>query len=293
MDGDDVALPDRLERQCDLLDSDPELGAVAGTVVVIGPDGNVLRTWPVSETDRAIRTTLRRTNPFCDPAVMIRRSALRKVGGYRAAFGPAADYDLWLRISEHFRLGALREPVLLYRWHPGQLSTRSVRSQLVGLVAARSAAQSRLLHRADPFDGVEQIELDTLRHIGLDGTSVEAELQAEAAARASFFAAIGQAHEARQLLDEVVGSAKHGSAGRVVTAQVRLAYARARFGEGARGDAFRWFVGACAADPVAVARAACRGAGELVSSAPRRSAFVRPRVHAEPPAKRPDGSGAN
>jgi GT2 family glycosyltransferase len=285
MDGDDVALPDRFERQCDLLDSNPDLGAVGGTVVVIGPDGTRLRIWPVGETDHAIRSTLRHTNPFCDPAVMIRRAALRKVGRYRAAFGAAADYDLWLRISEHFRLAAVREPVLLYRWHPGQLSTRSVHSQLLGLVAARLAARSRCSYGTDPFDGVEQIELDRLRQTGLDGISLQTELQAEAAARASFFVAIGQARQARELLDQVVGSAEHVTPDRVVNAQVRLAYARARLGEGARREAFRWFVRACAADPSAVVRAAYRGARELVRTAPRRSAFVRPRVHAEASAK--------
>ena len=34
------------------------------------------------------------------PAVMIRRDAVLKAGGYRKAFCHAKDYELWLRMSD-------------------------------------------------------------------------------------------------------------------------------------------------------------------------------------------------
>ena len=54
----------------------------------------------VPETDAEIRRELEDTlhSPFFHPAVMMRRSALDAVGGYREEFRNAEDYDLWLRI---------------------------------------------------------------------------------------------------------------------------------------------------------------------------------------------------
>jgi hypothetical protein len=53
---------------------------------------------------------------------MIRRSALNSLGGLDEALGPAADYDLWIRLALHGDFSFLDEVVLDYRRHDGAMS---------------------------------------------------------------------------------------------------------------------------------------------------------------------------
>ncbi|HLZ30585.1 MAG TPA: glycosyltransferase family 2 protein [Chloroflexota bacterium] len=260
MDADDIAVPDRLERQWQFLERHPDVGVVGGAVVIIDSGGTALTTWQTAQSDKQLRAALETTNPFCDPAMMLRRSALRKVGGYRGAFGSSADYDLWLRISERYALGALSVPVLRYRWHADQLSTRDVHAQLLGLVAARHASRLRRATGADPFDDTDVVTVERLSQSGLDPEWLQSELLWEAAARAAALVSIGRPRDARVLLDHALSLAPaHTRISRTSRAHARIAYARARASESAVADAVRWLVIAGALDPAAVGRAAWRG----------------------------------
>jgi|SRR5579859_3710667 len=264
MDADDIAVGDRLERQCQFLEHHPEVGIVGGTVVVIDAAGIALNTWRVPESDRQLRAALQHTNPFCDPAVVVRRSALRSVGTYRRAFGPSADYDLWLRISERYQLGALAAPVLRYRWHASQLSTRDVHTQLLGLVAARQASRLRSTNGTDPFDHANSASVELLERCGLDQARIQSELLSEAAARAAALVSIGQTRDARALLDQAMLLAQPGTPiSRKARAQAGIAYARARAGESGFVDVVRWLLVSIALDPATVAMASWRGLGQL------------------------------
>ncbi len=120
MDGDDISLPGRLEYSLHLLEQDRRLGAV-GTLVEGFAEGelgegmqryiswlNSLTSPEDHERDIFVES------PLCHPSVMLRRSALEAVGGYRDVPW-AEDYDLWLRLVEHGYALAKVESVLL-RW---------------------------------------------------------------------------------------------------------------------------------------------------------------------------------
>jgi hypothetical protein len=51
------------------------------------------------------------------PAVMMRASAVRAIGGYRTEFSLSEDMDLWLRIAEVGRLHNIQEVLLKYHQH--------------------------------------------------------------------------------------------------------------------------------------------------------------------------------
>jgi glycosyltransferase involved in cell wall biosynthesis len=46
---------------------------------------------------------------------MIRRSAWQQVGGMREQFGLLADVDLWMRLSMHYAVGYVPEPIIVVR----------------------------------------------------------------------------------------------------------------------------------------------------------------------------------
>jgi len=125
MDADDVSVPDRLEKQCRFLDSNPEVGLVGGAVDLIDRAGKVRRHCRYPLSDGVIRWQLLFQTAFAHPAVMIRKSVLDAASlRYRQEASHAEDSDLWLRLAEHTRLANLAETVLRYRIHEGAVTAR-------------------------------------------------------------------------------------------------------------------------------------------------------------------------
>lgn len=54
--------------------------------------------------------------------VMLRKEAWEAVGGFQEGFQQSPDYDMWIRISDHFPVAFLREKLVEVRCHAGQLS---------------------------------------------------------------------------------------------------------------------------------------------------------------------------
>jgi glycosyltransferase involved in cell wall biosynthesis len=130
MDADDVSLPQRLERQVDLLEREPRLGLVATWVSVIDAAGRELRehVLPERHGDLARRLLLR--NPFQHGSVVLRRSVLDRVGPYRGDYGHNEDYDLWRRLARVAELGCVPETLYRYRVH-GEAVTQQDRGDRV------------------------------------------------------------------------------------------------------------------------------------------------------------------
>ena len=54
--------------------------------------------------------------------VMVRRSALPQAGLFSEEIRWGQDWELWMRLVEHFEAGVVPEPVTIYRWHSDNLS---------------------------------------------------------------------------------------------------------------------------------------------------------------------------
>lgn len=124
MDADDLARPERLARQAAFLDAHPGVVAVGCQVELIDewdrPIGPLEMPLGHEDIDGAhIRGLAGR---LIHPAAMLRTSALREVGGYRATFETSQDYDLWLRLAEIGRLANLPDTLLAFRQHAGSVS---------------------------------------------------------------------------------------------------------------------------------------------------------------------------
>jgi len=122
MDGDDIALPERLARQVAFLDDHPDVGVLGTGWREMGPGGEVVDVAPPLTDDAGLKALLPRRNPFAHPTVMIRRSAGDAVGWYDERWPIAQDYDLWIRLASITRFANLREPLLLRRFTPGMTS---------------------------------------------------------------------------------------------------------------------------------------------------------------------------
>jgi glycosyltransferase involved in cell wall biosynthesis len=130
MDADDLSDPERLRRQVERLEAEPELDVLGAQLRVIDAEGRAcgLRRYPLGH--EAIVAALPYANPLAHPAVAFRRQVVVDAGGYRP-FGAAEDYELWCRLAARGRRFAnCAEPLLAYRLHAGSVKTTRVRDAL-------------------------------------------------------------------------------------------------------------------------------------------------------------------
>lgn len=135
MDCDDIAMPDRFSKQVAFLAAHPEIGVLGSNTHDLNEDGAIIKAteeYPLSPS--AARDWLKNGPPVCHPSVMMRTAIIRELGGYRAAFRHAEDYDLWLRAALLTDICNLPDRLLLYRRSPQQISQKHAREQ------ARAAA---------------------------------------------------------------------------------------------------------------------------------------------------------
>ena len=137
MDGDDVSMPQRFERQIAFLDQHPEILCVGCRVLGIDPYGGVLFTSEHKLAHDEIDAQLLAGSGWSvvHPAAMMRRDALVAVGGYRKEFQWAEDLDLFLRLAERGRLANLPDVLLQYRQHPDSVN-RTRREEQVKVITA-------------------------------------------------------------------------------------------------------------------------------------------------------------
>lgn len=151
IDADDRAHPRRLERQIRYLDAHPEIGLVGCWADKIDEHGlSCGLVKPETEPDRLAAVLLRR-NPFVHSSVLMRSDLVEKVGGYRAAFEAAEDYDLWLRIAEVTKVANLPERLVQYRWHSENATCRAQIRQLFSARLAQISARERRATGRDPM----------------------------------------------------------------------------------------------------------------------------------------------
>jgi glycosyltransferase involved in cell wall biosynthesis len=154
LDADDLAEPRRLEAQLALAEQH-DLVLVGTGFVQIDETGVPGRTHVYPASDRALRHRLERLMGFCPhSSALFRRDAADRLGGYRPQVGYGEDWDLWIRLAELGRLGAVREPLLRIRTHGQQMTHHGGgRLQPVQACAAIVAHFLRLQNLADPIAG--------------------------------------------------------------------------------------------------------------------------------------------
>lgn len=117
MDSDDIMLPKRIANQVEFLENNTDFVIVGGQRILIDQDNNILLNrggnYPIS--NFMIRREIVVYPPIIHPSVMIRRSALYALDGYREAFQHGNDYDLWVRLLDYGKFHNLPQAVIAYR----------------------------------------------------------------------------------------------------------------------------------------------------------------------------------
>lgn len=146
LDADDVAHPERLAVQSELMDRAPSLVLTGMAARLIDESGTVIGRRDVVVGDESSHLLSR--NQFIHPAVMYRKSAVDLVGGYDETCELREDYDLWLRLAAVGEVRNLAAAGIDYRITSLQVSHRPVRWRSVRIVGRSQAALGRSLGRS-------------------------------------------------------------------------------------------------------------------------------------------------
>ncbi|MCE9531701.1 MAG: glycosyltransferase family 2 protein [Planctomycetes bacterium] len=126
LDGDDLWMPTKLERQVRLMQADPRLGVTFTRRLLIDPQGGIIPSSHPPLPRGMVYNDILLDNFVCFSSVMIRKEVLEHVGAFDPRLELAIDYDLWLRVANHYPFDFIDEALVKYRTGHGNLSKRIV-----------------------------------------------------------------------------------------------------------------------------------------------------------------------
>lgn len=148
LDGDDLWHPNKLELQMEYLRKHPDCGLAYTDMSTFDERGII---------DASVKERLRVALPsgrifdelfmralFGSGSVVFRKDCVDKVGYFDEALLVGSDYEMWLRISRHFDVGAVDQPLLMYRYHAA-MSTRGLGFKMCDGVPWEVAVLSKIL----------------------------------------------------------------------------------------------------------------------------------------------------
>ncbi len=123
MDTDDLAAPDRCEKQLRYLENHPDVDVLSGTIAEFQGDAldvqaaekAVTSYKTVPQTPEEMSRYIKQRNPINHPCVMFKKSSVELSGGYQPC-PYFEDYDLWVRMyRDHAVLANLSDTLLYMR----------------------------------------------------------------------------------------------------------------------------------------------------------------------------------
>jgi len=122
LDADDVWEPGKLARQVALFQDRPEVGVVYSGYRRMDRDGRPLPTALPRMHRGWVSGALLIENFVPASSAVVRRECFQRCGEFDVALKTGEDYDMWLRLSPHYRFDFVSEPTIGYRIWGGQMS---------------------------------------------------------------------------------------------------------------------------------------------------------------------------
>ena len=120
LDSDDEWKPDKLEKQWALT---PHFSIIHGEEIWIR---HGLRLHPLKKHKKSGGDIFSQAVKLCcisPSTVLMKKTLFWQVGGFREDFPVCEDYDLWLKVTAHHRVGFVEDPLVIkYGGHRDQLS---------------------------------------------------------------------------------------------------------------------------------------------------------------------------
>ncbi|MGI9461588.1 MAG: glycosyltransferase [Alphaproteobacteria bacterium] len=165
MDGDDISLPERFQKQIDYLNSHPEVAILGTNYLSIDYQGKP-KPSPPSNRPATIEDAKKQFDdticPIHHPTMMIRSDVLKNIGGYREEFF-VEDLDLYTRLYRaNYIFNNLSDVLFHYRIYIGSASQHPATAHLVVLhrTILWLAHQMTLRGQPDPLANITKQDLN-------------------------------------------------------------------------------------------------------------------------------------
>lgn len=116
IDGDDICMLDRLEKQIAYMKENPSVDILGTGAVLIDQQGVDVGEVFMPQFNEDIKSTIVYKNPMIHPSIMMKRSVLEELSGYDEKLRKAQDLDLWERAANSGKVfHNLQEHLIRYR----------------------------------------------------------------------------------------------------------------------------------------------------------------------------------
>ena len=120
-DSDDISMPERLEKEVEFLENNPDYGVVGSHIYIIDENSRIIGKRNYETDAQKLKKRILLRSPLAQPSVMIRKAVIENIGKYDTKkYDRAKDYDLWIRISDRYKLKNINEFLIKYRLSSSQ-----------------------------------------------------------------------------------------------------------------------------------------------------------------------------
>ena len=143
-DHDDICLPNRLLRQVNYLDANPQVGVLGSNIWIVDQDLRLLSVQSYPQSHPLILWGFLFKVAIAGPTTLIRHDLLAAAGGYAEGNLSTDDTELWSRLIMKTRFANLPDILYLHRWHPRSFGNRVAELQKAEGAAIRQHLLIRL-----------------------------------------------------------------------------------------------------------------------------------------------------
>ena len=131
MDADDIALPNRLDKQIKYLEKNTHIDILGSSAIDIDEKGNHLQKRQAPESHSEIIKLLPKANPMIHSTIVFKRKRLKKIDFYNESYRTTQDYEMWFRAAGNGMIFCnLSEILLFYRMDNNYHRRKSIRYRL-------------------------------------------------------------------------------------------------------------------------------------------------------------------
>jgi glycosyltransferase involved in cell wall biosynthesis len=166
LDSDDIWHPNMLSTIVPVLNARPEIGVAYGKGQAMDAEG------------RPLCHTLGRRPHFpddcllsmvyddftCNIVTVARRECFQRAGGYDESLPGNEDWDIWLRIAQHYEFAFVDKVLAHYRWHDGN-STRTGSSDFQRILETRTVPLDKLFAQPNLPQAVMAMRPDAYENV--------------------------------------------------------------------------------------------------------------------------------
>lgn len=136
MDADDIALPERFEKQIKAARANPKVVAWGTYVYHMNSQGKTLSLntlGPSTEQEFEWQRANGHVTSLFQPTALIKKDIILQLGGYVSGYEPAEDFELFARIADFGPILVIPEALVLYRVHSQSASMQKFfKQKLIG-----------------------------------------------------------------------------------------------------------------------------------------------------------------